>query len=293
MPPVSSLLTMAPRSASPFQAAILHPRDSAAPLPPGPATCIVASGRGGAGTSLVATLLATAAAGDGVRTLLIDADDLVGPLALTLGITPRASWMDLRGGRLSPSEIVTPISATLSLVAGGPERLIHGSGAPCPAAERRACMRRVQMLAESAELVVIDGGARLDAVLAAITPHAGERLLAVTAGQEPVALASTYALCKAVHERHRALAIELLVNRHDGIEAGRCHDRLDSGARQFLGMPLRLAGAIPADPTLDTALRAGRPFLEAATGSPAAQAAHAVVTQLRDGGTLSLRRAGS
>ena len=70
--------------------------------PRGATTLLVASGRGGSGTSLVSALLAVAAAGDGRRVLLIDADDFVGPLALTLGVQARASWQDLRGGRLSP-----------------------------------------------------------------------------------------------------------------------------------------------------------------------------------------------
>ena len=279
---MSPLLMSSPPTVPRTQAAGIQVRGAIATLPPGPPTLVVASGRGGSGSSLLATLLSAAAAGDGIRTLLIDADDLVSPLAMTLGITPRASWMDLRGGRVAPPAVVTPVSTTLSLVAGGQERLGGGSGAPCPAPERKACMRRLQMLAESADLVVIDAGSRLDAVLAAITPHAGERLLAVSSGSDPVGLASTYALCKAVHERHPALAVEVLVNRQDPREAARYHEAVDAGARQFLGWTLPLAGAIPDDPTLAATLRAGLPFLEAAAGSPAANAAHAVVRQVLD-----------
>jgi MinD-like ATPase involved in chromosome partitioning or flagellar assembly len=136
------------------------------------------------------------------------------------------------------------------------------------------------MLAESMDLVVIDCGARLDSVLGALTPHAAERLIAVSAGSDPVALAATYALCKAVGQRHSALPVDILVNRHEGSEAARCYDAIDAGARQFLGLTLRLAGAIPADPTLDAALRAGMPFPDAAAGSPAAIAAHEVVMRV-------------
>jgi MinD-like ATPase involved in chromosome partitioning or flagellar assembly len=242
----------------------------------GVTTLLCASGRGGSGTTLVSALLAMAAAGDGRRVLLIDADDFVGPLALMLGVTPRASWMDLRGGRVSPAEVVTPVSATLSLVAGG-AALQSAASTPLTQAERKACMRRLSMLSEQMDLVVIDCGSRLDTVLAAITPHADERLLALSAGSDAVGLASTYALCKAVHEKHGALLMEILVNRHEGSEAARCFDAIDAGARQFLALTLRLAGAIPADPTLDAALRSGMPFPDAAAGSPAAVAAHDVV----------------
>jgi flagellar biosynthesis protein FlhG len=258
--------------------------------PRGATTLLVASGRGGSGTSLVSALLAVAAAGDGRRVLLIDADDFVGPLALTLGVQARASWQDLRGGRVSPVDVATPVSTTLTLVAGGAPRL-GADSLPLTAAERRACMRRLGVLAEGMELVVIDCGARFDAVLAAITPHAAERLLAVSAGSDPVGLASTYALCKAVHTRHAALPMDVLVNRHEGNDAARCFDAIDAGARQFLGISLRLAGAVPSDPTLDAALRAGMPFSHAAAGSPAATSAHDVV--MRALATAPLSRSGT
>lgn len=242
----------------------------------GPPTLLVASGRGGSGTTLLSALMAVAAAGDGVRVLLVDADDFLGPLALILGVTPYASWTDLRGGQVTPSEVATPVSATLTLVAGGAPRL-GSEASPINAVERRACMRRLSPLMEQADLVVVDCGARLDPVLAATSPHPNERLVAVSAGSDPVALAATYALCKAVHTRHRALPVDVLVNRHEGSEAARCFDAIDAGAREFLGLSLHLAGAIPADPTLDAALRRGMPFPDAAAGSPAALAAHDVV----------------
>jgi len=239
----------------------------------------MASGRGGSGTTLVSTLLAVSAAGNGVRVLLIDADDLVGPLALTLGVTPRASWTDLRGGRTAPADVVTPVSTTLTFVAGGAP-LRGGEAMTMNAPERKACMRRLSVLADDADLVVVDCGARFDSLLAAIAPHANERLVAISSGSDPIGLAATYALCKAVGQRHSALPVDILVNRHEGSEAARCYDAIDAGARQFLGLTLRLAGAIPADPTLDAALRAGMPFPDAAAGSPAAIAAHEVVMRV-------------
>lgn len=249
-------------------------------------TLLVASGRGGSGTSLVSTLMAVAAAGEGQRVLLIDGDDLVGPLAMTLGVQATASWRDLHGGRFTPADVTTPVSATLTLVAGGAPRR-GGDTAPLTAAERRACLRRVSVLADGHDLVVIDCGARLDAVLAAVTPHADERLLAIAAGSDPIGLAATYALCKAVHARHGALPVDVLVNRHEGSEAARCHEAIDAGARQFLGCSLRFAGAVPTDPTLDAALRAGMPFPDAAAGSPAAVAALAVVNSVMSFRSLS------
>lgn len=251
-------------------------------------TLLCASGRGGSGTTLVSALLAMSAAGEGYRVLLVDADEHVGPLSMLLGLRARAGWQDLRGGRIAPQDIATPVSTTLTLVAGGAPRVAGIDATSLNAAERKACMRRVSVLSQGMDLVVIDCGSRFDTVSAAITPHADERLLAVSAGADPIGLASTYALCKAVHARHSALPLDVLVNRHEGSEAARCFDAIDAGARQFLGSSLRLAGAIPSDPTLDAALRAGMPFPDAAAGSPAAIAAHDAVMRTL-AGTSSTR----
>ncbi len=240
-------------------------------------TLICASGRGGSGTSLLAALLAMSAAGDGYRVLLVDADEHVGPLAMLLQAPTTATWQDLRGGRLAPEEIATPISTTLTLVAGGAPRRLSPDGTALTAAERKACMRRVSTLGADMDLVVVDAGARFESVMAAITPHADERLVAVTADADPIGVASTYALCKAVQARCEGMPMDILVNRHDAGPAMRCFDTIDNGTRQFLGMPLRFAGAIPPDAALDTALRTGVPFHTAAAGSPAALAAHDIV----------------
>ncbi len=246
-------------------------------------TLLCASGRGGSGTTLVSALLAMAAAGDGFRVLLIDADEHVGALSLMLGVRANVAWSDLRGGRIAPEQVVVRLSTTLSLIPGG---AAHGANAALPAltaAERRACLRRLQSLATGMDLVVVDCGSRFETVVAAITPHADERLVAVNAGADPIGLASTYALCKAVNARHGALPMDVLVNRHEGSEAARCFDAIDAGARQFLGQSLRFAGAIPTDSTLETALRAGMPFPDAAAGSPAAIAAHDAVLRTLSG----------
>lgn len=249
----------------------------------GAPTMLVASGRGGSGTTLVSALLAVAAAGDGYRVLLVDGDDMVGPLAMMLGVTPAAGWQDLRGGRVAAADIATPVSTTLTLVAGGAPRVGDIDTVPIGSAERRACMRRAGSLADGADLVVVDCGSRLDTVLASIAPHADERLVAVTGGSDPVAMAATFALCKAVHLRHRALSLDLLVNRHEANEALACFDAVDAGVRGFLGTTLRFAGAVPSDSTLDAALRAGMPFPDAAAGSPAATAAHDAVMRVLAG----------
>lgn len=241
-------------------------------------TLLCASGRGGSGTSLVAALIAVAAAGDGRRVLLIDGDELVGPHAMLLGAKPWAGWQDLRGGRVQTRDVATPVSASLTLVAGGaPRRAADDTSVTPNPTERRACMRRVSALAEGHDLVVVDCGSRLETLFATVAPQMHERVVAVMSGKDPIALAATFALCKAINHRYSELNIDVVVNRHDTEEARHCFDLIEAGTRQFLpNCPISFAGAVPLDSTLDAVLRAGMPFLDAAAGSPAAHAAHAL-----------------
>jgi flagellar biosynthesis protein FlhG len=143
--------------------------------------------------------------------------------------------------------------------------------------EHRALLRRVLSAARGASIVIVDAGARFAAIETVLTGHARERVLAVAAGSDPIALASTFALAKVVHQRHPSTAVDVLVNRLDGSDASQCHDAIAAGARQFLGLAFRRAGAVPQDSTFDAARRAGMSFPDAIAGSPAALAAAAVV----------------
>lgn len=246
----------------------------------GPTILVCASGRGGSGTSLVSASLALAAAGDGHSALLIDGDELVGPHALLLGVAAPHRWPGLLGGTFHVSDLAIGVTETLAFVAGGREP--QQNDAPSmTSAERRACFARLHTLAESYALVVIDAGSRLDAVLAALeSSRFAARLVVVAAGQDPIAMASSYALVKAVHARLPDTEINLLANRLDDSTAARVADTLAHGAQQFLARPLSFAGALPHDFALDAALRAGMPFLDAVTGSPVAVAAHDTVLRM-------------
>jgi MinD-like ATPase involved in chromosome partitioning or flagellar assembly len=244
---------------------------------------VVGSGKGGTGTSVVAALVALAAAAAGKRVLLVDADPHVGPQRYLLGIGETPSFSDLRAG-VELDAIVVPVSATLSLVPGGP----GVSGAPSlDPAEQRALLRRVATLYPRHDLIVLDGGSRLDAVCACCESAGGSnpvRLLAVT-DTDPIALAASYALVKAARERTAALpggsvVCDVIVNRQDEDAAALGFAQIAQACAEFLGAPVRHAGTLPDDGSLALALRAGMPLQDAAAGSPAAVATHALVERL-------------
>jgi MinD-like ATPase involved in chromosome partitioning or flagellar assembly len=259
---------------------------------------VVGSGRGGAGTSVVAALLALSAAAMGRRVLLVDLDEHVGPQRYLLGAAASHSLVALRQG-LAPEALLVPVSATLSLLPGGPTSP-DAPDAPLAPAERRALLRRASTCFAAHDLTVIDAGSRLDTVRAGLeTARAAAdaaaaapggnlavRLLVVT-GSDPIALAASYALVKGVgaHEGTPGtppLAVDVLANRVSDDDARLAFEHVDAAARQFLQHPLRHAGVVPDDASLGAALRAGMPLQDAAVGSPAAVAMQLVASRLAE-----------
>lgn len=263
----------------------------------GTTVVVVGSGKGGTGTSVVAAMLALSAAALGRRVLLADLDEHVGPQRWLLGVAPVHGLGALRRG-VAPEALLVPVSATLSLLPGGPADAgdADADDAPLAPAERRALLRRAASCFAQHELVVVDAGSRLDGVRAGLeTAQAAAlaaggnlavRLLVVT-GSDPIALAASYALVKSVASADAGeasdlppLSVDVLASRLDDDEARHAFEHLSAAARQFLQQPLRFVGCVPDDASLAVALRAGMPLQDAATGSPAAVAMQSVATTL-------------
>ena len=162
-----------------------------------------------------------------------------------------------RGAGTSTTAAVLAASAAALGRAARVEPATHGDEAPADQA--------------SGALALVDAGAELAAVRAALGRNP-DALLLVVSGTAPAALAAAFALVKAT----APAPAELVLVGGDASAAAAAHARLDEGARRFLGRPLRLAAAVPEDPSLAVALAAGMPVHDAAAGSPAAAALHAL-----------------
>jgi MinD-like ATPase involved in chromosome partitioning or flagellar assembly len=243
---------------------------------------VIASGKGGTGVSLATALLGLAVAGEGRRVLLVDGTESYGALHLMLGVTPRHPLAALRGGAVDAEALLAPLGETLCLFPGG-----AGDDAvtPLSAAERQLLFGRVAELYERYDLVVVDAGSRLEAVLTACAGGVSRLLLVTTT--DPIAMAATHALLKAVDARQPGLPVDVLVNRAAAPDAERVAAQLGDAAARFVGRELGFAGAIPDDPCLQGGLGAGMTVQDAAAGSPAALAARAAGLQMQqDDGAL-------
>ncbi|HEX6068598.1 MAG TPA: cellulose synthase operon protein YhjQ/BcsQ [Longimicrobiaceae bacterium] len=224
---------------------------------------VFASGKGGTGTSTLAALLAVGAAARGSRVLLVDGNVGFGSLHLYLGVGAGAGWAALKAG--APAEdLLVKVTETLTLLPAGSAE--DAAAASISAAERAALFRKVSSLYAAYDLVVVDGGSRLDSVLAACGAGVG-RLVAVST-PDRVSLAGTYALVKVLDGKLSGLPVSVVVNRGDETAA----ESLRGAARRFLARSVDCAGAVPDDECLRAGINAGMDIQDAAVDSPAAAA---------------------
>lgn len=243
-----------------------------APRSGGGDALVVAGGKGGVGTSTVAALLALRAAEEGRSTLLVDAGAGHGTLHLLLGVGSGPGLAALRGGSVTPRDLLVHVADGLALVTAG-----AGEGdadEPVGPVERRALLRRITGLHEEFDVVIVDAGSSLDGVLAACTASARHLLLVSAA--DGIALATTHALAKVVASRVPALPMSVLINGCNDAAALEAFGVLRAGIWKFLGRIVPFAGSVPEDAELRAAIAGGRPLQDVRDGSAAVDAVRAL-----------------
>jgi MinD-like ATPase involved in chromosome partitioning or flagellar assembly len=236
---------------------------------------LVASGKGGVGTSVVASLAALTAAERGDRVLLVDASEGGGTLHHLFGVRPTASLWMLIDEHMQPDVLPMAVDSRLSLVAGGTSA---AATAPASDNERRSALARLAHLYTEYDTVIVDGGSRLDTI-AALSDLADPTMLLVTAADR-LSLAANYALVKSVSARRNDAPIAVLSNRHSEALAAESCDFLIGACSHFLGRTIDVAGVLPDDPCLQAAVGAGMTVRDALDGSPAAEAMRGVLSRV-------------
>lgn len=236
---------------------------------------LVASGKGGVGTSIVASLAALSAAERRDRVLLIDANEGSGTLHHLFGVRPTSSLWMLTDERTQPNDVLMRVDENVTLVAGG----TSGTAiAPATENERRAALARLAHVYNDYDTIIFDGGSRLDTIMA-ISELTDPTLLLVTSADR-LALAANYALVKSVSAKRSDAPIAVIANRHSEALAGEACDFLIGACSHFLGRTIDVAGVIPDDPCLQAAVGAGMAVRDALDGSPAAEAMRGVITNV-------------
>lgn len=228
---------------------------------------VVAGGKGGVGTSTVASLLAVGLARRGERVLLVDGSQ--GWLHMLFGLDDVRGLAAVRAGTAAPADLVVQIRDGLDLLPAGPgdEALLLDAGPM----ERRALARKLGALYPRYDVVLIDAGSRLASVIEACALGA-DRLVAVTTA-ERLSVASAYALLKALRGRYPDLRRQLVVSREDPDRARPVVACLEDAAARFDTGAIEHLGTVPVDARLVVGLEGTRPIQHTAPEAPAARAA--------------------
>jgi len=225
----------------------------------------VIGGRGGAGATTLATVLALKGVDLGLRCLLIDADPLGGGIDLALGCEGCVGlrWPDLTaaGGRVSGAALLDALPNVhgLSVLSAG-----RGDALTVPAPAMRSVTAAA---ARMSDLVVIDLPRHVDDAAEEALAAATVTLMVVPAEVRAVAAAGRVAV--AVGLTARDVRVVVRGPAPAGLSA--------SVVADTLGLPL--AGWLPAEPRLDETFERGQPPGRSAK-SPAATMCRELLTDL-------------
>ena len=253
---------------------------SRAPWTPGAdPVVVIGSGKGGSGGSTLTALLGLACAAGGHRTLMVDADEQVGTLHRLFGVEAAHGIGAIGRNDVAVREALVGINPWLTLLPGGHDG--HAAPPELSASDRRALLRRCAAAYAGFDIVLIDAGSRLDAVLAAAS--AGTRRFVAVTGAAPVALASTFALAKAIDAHWPGAPIDLLVNRHSEARGREAYAHTKTACERFLARSISLLGILPDDGDVASASLAGQPLSEVAGDRHTNDAVHAIAERLLSG----------
>jgi flagellar biosynthesis protein FlhG len=206
---------------------------------------VIASGKGGAGKSVLAAGLAVNYARSGQRVLLVDGAQNQGNQHVLLGVRRASGLVQMMDGEVSPDALVHPVAENLWLLPAesGEERL-HA----LTSVDRARLHHRLTGLYDDFDLVIIDTGSSLEDVMR-VSAMGATRLL-VVAIPEAAALSDAYAVIKIVTLQIPSLPIDVIVNRTLNADEGPLvFGRLDQASQRFLHHPLHYLGAIAEHPS--------------------------------------------
>ena len=228
----------------------------------------VASGKGGVGKTNVVANLAISLARSGNRVMVFDADLGLGNIDILLGLTPRFNISHVLSGQKTLQQVLvrgpqdiwvlpaaSGVSTMAELDARGRSRLIDAIG-------------EVDL---QLDFLLVDCAAGIAGDVLTFSRAAQE--LIVVLSNEPASVADAYALIKVLSKQYGQRRFHLLPNMvRDAREGQALFAKIAGVSDRYLDVALDLAGSIPLDPALRSAVRAQRAVVESAPDSASAQA---------------------
>jgi flagellar biosynthesis protein FlhG len=232
-------------------------RQMARRLKPRAQTIAVTSGKGGVGKTNLAVNLATVLASLNRKVTLLDADMGLANADIICNVQPRYNLAHVVAGQKTLAEVMAPVPAGFSLVAGasGLARM-----ADLTEGDRARLLGELETLQDSADVLIIDTGAGIGRNVLAFTAAADQIVVVTT--PEPTAITDAYAVIKVLVRCGTQGLISVMVNQAKSRdEAKMVHERIAGVCRQFLKTDVTFGGYVVSDPSVPDSVRKRSPFV--------------------------------
>jgi len=250
-----------------------------------PQRIVVASGKGGVGTTTVAVNVAVSLARDGRRTVLVDADLGRADATSLCRASDLYTVGDVLAGRRGVHETLARGPAGVQVLPGA---WAMGDLECEPAAQQRL-LDELTRLGPHAEYIVIDAGNSLNRIAGRFW-QAADRVLVVTS-PEAVSVTNAYAAIKLLAPPGRETPIQTVVNlAPSAAVAGETGRRLARACRRFLGLVVDDGCYLPLDPAIAAAGKAQTAFVLTHLASPASEQLEQLASRLTVGKNKELGR---
>jgi len=228
----------------------------------------VTSGKGGVGKTNISVNLATLAAAQGQRVLLIDADLGLANSHIVLGVAPRYHLGHLLDGTVDIDEVLAhgPHGLRVLSASSGVQEMTRLDDA-----QRLRLVTALDPLDDRFDLVLIDCGAGIGDNVVFFAGAAQMTLLVVT--PEPTSLTDAYAAVKVLSQRAGVRHFSVVVNwASDEAQARDIFQKLARVTDRFLQAKVSYVGSLPRDENVQRSVMAQQPVVDLYPQSPASRA---------------------
>ncbi len=215
-------------------------------LAPGVPLVVLSGGKGGVGTSTVATELAHELAALGKRSVLVDANPLQPDIAAQLGLDVHGCLAEVLNGSRSAVEVLRPLGESIQLLPG------RWASDTTPELNRTTIKRlldELRSLHAQADVVLLDVGSGMSPWVSQLWKSAQQILLISTA--ESVAVMDSYAAVKLSPWGDVDGKVRLVINQCDDPQAAKTiGTRFEATCRRFLGINIAPAATLATRPDI-------------------------------------------
>jgi flagellar biosynthesis protein FlhG len=237
---------------------------------------VVTSGKGGVGKTNVTVNLALALSKQNKRTILFDADLGMANVDVILGVSPKASLVDVMEGKKTLTDILVKVNDYLEIVPGGSgmQELAN--------LDQKALdgfLIGLRELEHRADFILVDTGAGISRAVLNFVLAASEVLVVTT--PEPTAITDAYGLIKVIDQHNPSACVHLLVNMAETEhEARSVAQKLIMIVDRFLEIEVRYLACLERDPYVVRAVLQQQPFYLAFPNGPATRRINALANLL-------------